>query len=324
MTSAGSRRGVAVTLAHYAARICGDTPRASKVAAMPNPPLNLSGRAIVVTGASSGIGAATATALSASGAEVWALARTASSADPTSERCLDVDLTEADQVTAAAATITNALGDTPLHGIVHAAGIGRLGPAIGIAPAEIDAVIATNLNGPLVLTSALFDSLGDDSRVIFIGSRAGSGAARLNGPYGASKAAIRSIASTMRVEMEPLGVHVCEIVPGAVRTGLRDGALQTLSSATERVMNRHPSAPHHNWADALRGAAASSEVSAEAVAASIVSLLSTASPPARTHVPRSEQLRGALRQAAGTGAVSGLVRSIRSARSSASRSGITS
>ena len=293
-------------------------------------PINLTGRVIVVTGASSGIGRATTVALTAEGADVWALARTATSADLrpahslNSARCLDVDLTDADQVSAAATTITNALGETPLHGIVHTAGISRLGPAVGIAAADIDAVITTNLTGPIALTSSLFDALGDDSRVVFVGSRAGSGPARLNGAYGASKAAVRSIASTMRVEMAPLGIHVCEIVPGAVRTGLRGVALETLSAATERVTSRHPSAPHGEWAGALRGAAATSETTPDEVAASIVALLSAASPPARTHVPRSEQLRGALRQAAGTGAMSRLVRSIRSVRSSASRNGMTS
>jgi len=173
----------------------------------------------VVTGASSGIGAATARALAADGFRVVCAARRedrierlAAEIDGAAVTC---DVTDPESVSALAA----AVGDRCAL-LVNNAGL-----AVGMEPvaeADLDAwqtMYATNVLGAAAVTKALLPSLiAGQGQVIFITSTAADTAYEGGAGYCGAKAAERAVAGAMRLELFDQPVRVAEISPGMVRT----------------------------------------------------------------------------------------------------------
>jgi NADP-dependent 3-hydroxy acid dehydrogenase YdfG len=177
-------------------------------------------RTAVVTGASSGIGAATARRLAAAGYHVFCAARRTERvealADEVGGTPVTCDVTDA----AAVGRLADAVGDT-LDVLVNDAG-GAFGDG-PVAEADLDqwrAMYEVNVIGLVQVTKALLPALvaGGDGCVVNIGSTAGVLAYEGGGGYTAAKHGTHVVTQTLRLELFDQPVRICEIMPGMVRT----------------------------------------------------------------------------------------------------------
>ncbi|MCU1431881.1 MAG: short-chain alcohol dehydrogenase [Actinotalea sp.] len=176
----------------------------------------------VVTGASSGIGAATVRRLRSAGWDVVAVARRADRlqelASQTGAVPVVADVTSDDDVARLAAAV---VADGRVHALVNNAG-GAVGadPVAGGAVADWEAMYAVNVLGTLRVTQALLPALEASGRgdVVVLTSTAAHDTYPGGGGYVAAKHAQRAIATTLRLELVGRPVRVIEVAPGMVRT----------------------------------------------------------------------------------------------------------
>jgi NAD(P)-dependent dehydrogenase (short-subunit alcohol dehydrogenase family) len=169
-------------------------------------------RTALVTGASSGIGAACAARLAGAGWRVFAGVRRAGDAPAGTEEIL-LDVTNEDHVRAAAERIEE------LQGLVNNAGIAIAIPLEFIPLEELRRQFEVNVVGQVAVTQAFLPHLRRSrGRIVFIGSIAGQSALPFLGPYAASKHALEAVADTLRLELRPFGVHVALVQPGTIKT----------------------------------------------------------------------------------------------------------
>ena len=169
-------------------------------------------RTALVTGASSGIGAACAVRLAGAGWHVLAGVRRAGDAPTDTEEIL-LDVTDEVQVRAAAERVGE------LHGLVNNAGIALAVPLEFIPLQELRRQFEVNVFGQVAVTQAFLPHLRRSrGRIVFIGSIAGQSALPFLGPYAASKHALEAVADTLRLELRPFGVDVSLVQPGTIKT----------------------------------------------------------------------------------------------------------
>ena len=200
--------------------------------------LPLAGRVAVVTGATSGIGAATARRLAADGAAVALVGRreerlrelAAELGDSTDAGVTSaaVDVGDRDAVERAAGAIRGELG--PVDLVVANAGVMLPAPFEEADPAEWDRMIDTNVRGLLATGQAFAQDLlavaaeGRQADLVHVGSIGGHQVFQNYGVYGATKAAVAHLTRNLRAELGPRGVRVKNVEPGLVRTELGDHA----------------------------------------------------------------------------------------------------
>ena len=181
-------------------------------------PSPLSGRRIVITGASSGIGRAIAVSALRSGASVAGLARRESRlAEVSGLIPLSCDITDHVAVSESIQEAERQLGG--LDALVNAAGINRPGPIADADPLSWREVFDTNVLGLLAVSQAAIPALrrGSEPTVVNISSNSGHRVlSPANGVYAASKAAVVMLSDAMRKEFGP-AVRVMDIAPGYVR-----------------------------------------------------------------------------------------------------------
>ena len=182
-------------------------------------------RAFVVTGASSGIGRATALRLARAGHEVFAgVRRDADAASLRAEglagvRPVRLDVTDPGSIRAAAAEGSAAVEERGLAGLVNNAGITTGGPIEHLDLGELRRVLEVNTIGPVAVTQAFLPLVrAGRGRIVFVTSIGGIFAAPIIGPYAASKHALEAIGDALRVELRPWGIEVAIVEPGAVAT----------------------------------------------------------------------------------------------------------
>jgi NAD(P)-dependent dehydrogenase (short-subunit alcohol dehydrogenase family) len=182
----------------------------------------LAGRLALVTGASRGIGAATARALADAGARVVRVARTLP--DTSGGPWLDFpcDLTEAGQVESLAERVLGAEG-TPAV-VVNNAGGFLLRPLEETSPAEFDAQLAVNLRASFLLARAFLPAMRAAGGGVFvsIGSVADHTGFPENAAYAASKYGLRGLHETLAAEYQGSGVRLTLVSPGATDTTIWD------------------------------------------------------------------------------------------------------
>jgi len=180
----------------------------------------MSKRQAVVTGASSGIGAATARRLATDGFEVVCVARRRERIEALAAeiggRAIVCDVTDADSVAAMAAAI-----DGPVDVLVNNAG-GAFG-ASPVAEADSDEwrrMFDVNVIGLMQVTRALLPALlrSGSGIIVNVGSTAGRVAYEGGGGYTAAKHGTKVVTETLRLELYDQPVRVCEVAPGMVRT----------------------------------------------------------------------------------------------------------
>lgn len=197
----------------------------------------LAGRVAVVTGATSGIGAATARRLAEEGASVALVGRREGRlkelAAGIGGTALPVaaNVGDRDAMRAAAQTIRAALG--PVDLVVANAGVMLAAPFESAQTAEWDEMIGTNINGLLYTGRAFIDDLlaaaadGRPADLVHVGSIGGHTVFPNYGVYTATKAAVAHLTRNLRAELGPRGVRVKNVEPGFVVTELGDGMLDT-------------------------------------------------------------------------------------------------
>lgn len=177
---------------------------------------------IVISGASTGIGAASAALLAEKGFVVFAGVRTESDAQrlaalSSNVRPVMLDVTKRDSLEGAAKLVRES-GIT-LHGVVSNAGIAVGGPLEHVSADDMRRQFEVNVYGALAVVQTFLPFLSEnDGRIVFVGSMSGRLATPYIGPYSASKFAVRGLADAMRLELAPTGIAVSLIEPGSVKT----------------------------------------------------------------------------------------------------------
>jgi len=187
--------------------------------------------AAIVTGASSGIGAATAIRLARKGYHVHALARRADRLEALAERV--ADLADASltphiiDVTDSAALTELARSVGPVNVLINNAGLGRMDENLANSSIEdITDTINTNVTASMVAARAVLPAMIDQGvgHIVNLGSMAGL-YPLASASYGASKGAIHLLTLNLRLELRGTGVRVTEICPGRVATEFYDIAV---------------------------------------------------------------------------------------------------
>jgi NAD(P)-dependent dehydrogenase (short-subunit alcohol dehydrogenase family) len=188
-------------------------------------------QSVVITGASTGIGWATAKLLLTRGFRVFGSVRKQADADRLRSEFganftpLLFDVTDEAAVLAAAREVRAALNGETLAGLVNNAGIAVAGPVMGLAADEFRRQLDVNVIGPIIATQAFGPLLGADpslkgakGRIVMISSVAGKNGNPLLSAYSASKHAIEGLSESLRREMMLFGIDVIIVAPGAVKT----------------------------------------------------------------------------------------------------------
>jgi len=184
-------------------------------------PRALTGSRALVTGGSSGIGAATARALAAHGVRVAVAGRDLEAlqkvAADTDGVPVPGDLRESGCPRRTIREASDALGGLDI--VVSNAGVGWAGPFASMSESDIDQLVDVNLRAAAHLASAAIPHLEPAAgRLVFVGSIAGLVGVPSEAWYSATKAGLGCLAETLRAELRPLGVGVTLVSPGVVDT----------------------------------------------------------------------------------------------------------
>jgi short-subunit dehydrogenase len=188
--------------------------------------MQLAGMVALVTGASSGMGAATAVALAAVGARLVVTGRDKTRLDEVAEQAgavaIPADLTEPDGPDRLVAAALAATGRVDL--LVSNAGTGWAGPIGELEPATAADMVGLNLLAPIQLARLLAPGMmaRGTGRIIFVSSVAGATGVRHEAAYAATKAGLNCLAESLSYELSPHGVGVTLVLPGVVDTPFFD------------------------------------------------------------------------------------------------------
>ena len=190
------------------------------------------GKIALVTGASRGIGAATATALAAQGAHVILTARTAKDLETVDDAIFNaggnatiapLDLTDGDSISRLAAAVTERWGKLDIL-VLNAAMLGTLSPVPAIDGAEFARLFTLNVTAQQVMIAS-FDALlrkSEAGRLVALTSSVGASPRAFWGAYGASKAALDNLVQSYGDEVKNLSqVRTLIVDPGRTRTAMR-------------------------------------------------------------------------------------------------------
>jgi NAD(P)-dependent dehydrogenase (short-subunit alcohol dehydrogenase family) len=188
-------------------------------------------KSVVVTGASTGIGWATAKLLLDKGFRVFGSVRKQADAERLKGEFganftpLTFDVTDESAVLAAAREVRAALDGEKLAGLVNNAGMSVAGPVLGLAADKFRQQMEVNVIGPVIATQAFGPLLGADpslkgapGRVVMISSVAGKAGAPFTAAYAASKHALEGLSESLRRELMMFGIDVVIVAPGPVKT----------------------------------------------------------------------------------------------------------
>jgi NAD(P)-dependent dehydrogenase (short-subunit alcohol dehydrogenase family) len=185
----------------------------------------------LVTGASSGIGAATVRALVQVGWTIYATARQPDRISTVGSQgvyALPLDMTDEQSMIAVMRVIEAQHGSVDV--LINNAGYGEIGPIEGVTVERMRQQFETNVFGLVRLTQLVLPGMRRKSqgRIINVSSAGGEFTTPFAGVYHASKYAVESISDALRFEVEPFGVKVIVVQPGAVRTPLADATLEAI------------------------------------------------------------------------------------------------
>ena len=191
-------------------------------------------RAVVVTGASSGIGRKITERLAANGFFVYAGARAQKDIDELSAiknvQGIRLDVTSAADIAAAVATVSKA--GRGLYGVVNNAGVVVIAPMIEVEEKELDFIFGVNMYGPYRITKAFAPMvLESKGRVVNISSLNGIVASPMIGAYSMSKHAVEAYGDALAGELGRFGVRVSLIEPGNYGTEIGRNVLARMDTA---------------------------------------------------------------------------------------------
>jgi NAD(P)-dependent dehydrogenase (short-subunit alcohol dehydrogenase family) len=185
------------------------------------------GDPVVITGTSTGIGAATAVHLAQNGFWVFAGVRRESDAEELQARAaneltpLIIDVTDESTIAAAAGSVERAVGGRGLAGLVNNAGIVKPAPLEFQAIADFRTQLEVNLVGQVAVTQAFLPLVRrGNGRIVNVGSIGGRLAMPLHGAYSASKFGMEAVSDALRLELRQWGIPVSLIDPGATESAI--------------------------------------------------------------------------------------------------------
>lgn len=256
--------------------------------------------AVVITGASTGIGAACALYLADHGFQVFAGVRNCQAGEALANGRtgsvipIHLDVTEERSIREATDYVTQQLGDAGLVGLINNAGIAVGSPLEVIPIDQLRRQFEVNVFGQIAVTQAFLPLLRRRrGRIINMGSIAGRATIPLMGPYSASKFALEALTDALRLELQPWGIHVSVIEPGAVATPIWEKSLKAAANL-EAVA---PSADTMRYTEIMMrvkeavGKAAERAIPPDAVVRAVVHALTAARPRTRYLVGTDAKIR---------------------------------
>jgi NAD(P)-dependent dehydrogenase (short-subunit alcohol dehydrogenase family) len=196
----------------------------------------------LVTGASTGIGRATALRLDRAGWRVFAGVRKQADAESLAAEASDrlvpltLDVTDAAQIAAAAELISAEVGDAGLDGLVNNAGIGVPGPLETIPMEDFRRQVEVNLIGHVAVTKAMLPVLRRaPGRIVFISSIGGRIAFPFNGSYHVAKFGIEAVGDVFRQELRASSIAVSIVEPGSIKTPIWERSDREIEGLLERA-----------------------------------------------------------------------------------------
>lgn len=197
---------------------------------------------VLITGASTGIGEATAYHLAEHGHDVFAGVRKPADGERLQARTrgtiipLLLDVTDEQHIRDAASAIGSRVGGRGLGGLVNNAGIGKGGPVEYLSLDDWRTQFEVNLFGQIAVTKEMLPLIGEASgRVIFVGSIGGRWANPFIAPYNSSKFALAAVAESLRNELHSFDIHVSLIEPGSIKTRIWDKARSTTDQLSKEL-----------------------------------------------------------------------------------------
>jgi NAD(P)-dependent dehydrogenase (short-subunit alcohol dehydrogenase family) len=182
---------------------------------------------VLVTGTSTGIGAATAIHLAHEGFHVFAGVRRPQDGDALRAQADDgvtpviIDVTDHSTIEAARATVASIVGDRGLAGLVNNAGIAKPAPIEFQPLDDFRMQLEVNLFGPVAMIQAFLPQIRrGGGRIVNVGSIGGILVLPLNGAYSASKFGMRAVSDALRLELRQWNIHVSLIEVAPVKTAI--------------------------------------------------------------------------------------------------------
>jgi NAD(P)-dependent dehydrogenase (short-subunit alcohol dehydrogenase family) len=219
----------------------------------------LRGEILVVSGASTGIGAATARELARRGFHVLAGVRRDTDADALRATNLEpimLDITNEAEIAALVKHIADDPARRPLRALVNNAGIEFNAPVEVLPLSEWRRQFDVNLFGHVAMTQALLPALIESrGTVVNISSVGGKVAMAGYGPYASTKFALEAVSDSLRREVEPLGVKVIVVEPGAVKSEMSG----RVGASAERITRGMTTEQHGRYATLMQSMVSQAE-----------------------------------------------------------------
>ncbi len=260
-------------------------------------------RAVLVTGASTGIGAACALSLDRLGMRVFAGVRRAADGAALQRQAsplltaVAIDVTDASSIVGAARTVAAVVGSRGLAGLVNNAGIVVPGPLEFLPIGDLRRQLEVNVIGQVAVTQAMLPLLRvARGRIVNMGSIGGRMATPFVGAYAASKFALEALTDALRVEVRPWGIHVSIIEPGAIATPIWQKSARE-GSRLQGALPPEATRLYGKALEALRQGAARAErdaIAPDAVVAAVVHALTAPRPRTRYIVGRRAKLQAVI------------------------------
>lgn len=251
---------------------------------------------ILITGASTGIGAAAARELARRGFHILAGVRRDRDADairgPGIEPLI-IDITNPDHIQAVATRVGGDPQGRAMRALVNNAGIGVNVPVEALAIDEWRRLFEVNLFGHIAVTQALLPALiRSKGRVVNLSSVGGKIAMATYGPYAGTKFALEAVSDSLRREIAPFGVQVVVVEPGAVRTEMPGRAIATAQelASTMTPVQRQRYGPLVHAITAQTASHTKSGLPADAAAKVIAKAVTARKPRTRYTVGRDAAL----------------------------------
>ena len=198
--------------------------------------------AVVITGASTGIGEATALRLATSGFTVFAGVRKDADADRLTTaslpalRPVKIDVADSASIRTALAEVTEAVGDEGLVGLINNAGISGGGPLEFTTLDEIRQMFEVNVFGLIETTQAFLPLVRRaKGRIICTGSVSGEMAVPFVAPYSMTKVAVLALCHALRMELRPWGIKVICVEPGSIATPIWEKGLSDFDARVDQL-----------------------------------------------------------------------------------------
>jgi NAD(P)-dependent dehydrogenase (short-subunit alcohol dehydrogenase family) len=257
--------------------------------------------AVVVTGASTGIGEAAVRRLAELRFQVFAGVRRPDDADRARSlglTPLTVDVTDQATISAAAEQVADAVGPAGIAGLVNNAGVAVSAPLEYVPVARLREQLEINVIGQVAVTQAFMPMLrAGGGRIVNVSSIGGRIALPLVGPYAASKFALEALSDSLRRELRGSGVDVVLVEPGGVKTPIWDKGIR----AADELQANMPAEAGDRYGRLIevireqsQDIAANSGVEPSEVAEAIAIALTASRPRTRYMVGRDAKLRWAV------------------------------